>query len=129
MPQTHACCREDTLLNPTDYTNLLWAASRLSVELQGSVLWSKVQHAWLRSLRGWRVKELCTALWALGMLKLNPGHDILHALLQRVAPHAEVLPLKHTVSAITGASFLNHRPEEELLACVEDKLARCLMQV
>jgi hypothetical protein len=122
-------CREETSLNPTDYANLLWAASRLSVELQGSVLWSRVQQAWSRSLRGWRAKELCTTLWALGMLKLNPGHHVLHVLLQRIAPHAEVLPLKHTVSAITGASFLNHMPEEELLCCVENRLARHLMKV
>jgi hypothetical protein len=123
------CCREETALNPTDYTNLLWAASRLSVDLQGSVLWHKVQQVWSESLRGWRIKELCTALWALGMLKLNPGHEILHAMLERVAPHAEELPLKHTVCAITGASFLNHMPEKQFLARVEEKLSREFMQV
>lgn len=124
-----AWCREDTPLNPTDYANLLWAASRLPVALQGTALWRKVQGLLSTSLRGWRVKELCTALWSLGMLKLNPGHDILRALLERVAPHAEVLPLKHTVSAITGASFLNHMPDEEFLARVEEKLALSLMKV
>lgn len=130
VPQKQtSCCREETALNPTDHANLLWAASKLSVDLEGSALWHKVQQLLSKSLRGWRVKELCTTLWALGMLKLNPGHDILHAMLERIAPHAEVLPLKHTVSAITGASFLNHTPETTFLARVEEKLARSLMKV
>lgn len=75
------------------------------------------------------MKEICTTLWALGMLKLNPGHDILCALLERVAPHAEALPLKHTISAITGASFLKHKPDEQFLWAVEEKLASSLMKV
>jgi hypothetical protein len=123
-------CSHAVQLNPIDYANIIWACSKLDVDVADTPIWERLC-AEIRSgsLRAWRPKELSTIIFALGAMKRSPGCFALDAMLNRIGRKAVSVPLKHIICAVSGAACLNHMPSQQLLTFVEDQLVATLLVV
>lgn len=122
-------CRADTVLKPIDITNLLWAAAALKVDVSATELWRITRARFAGPLRGWRVKELSSCLWSLGLMRLSPGHRALDTIVAKLSVHLDTLPPQHVVNSMTGVALLNHMPPRAVLEHIEGAISSSVMTV
>jgi hypothetical protein len=60
-------------------------------------------------LHSWRVKEVCTLLYCLGVLQCYPGEAAMRNTLRKLESLQHEVPTLYFVNAMCGVALMNHK--------------------